>query len=682
MNLRSGKTAALILIAAILISLLPLSSYAKDFEECYHCNKTGQFHCRNCDNKGETVCDGCGGKGKFECPGEEGKGKCEGGFYVCPSCNGDGLSRPIPADGDAGPCGQCGGSGKIECWHCHGAGILICDRCSGDGKNECTNVDCQRAREIDWKCPYCKGTGYLGDGPDFPQEWNDGVHNVPEKGDHIITDHNSWTGYYYGTNETDEDRQQQSGGENDDESERKDPATGRDYVWFIDVGSGVWDLEGQHIYVTYRGDPVTGVIDVKYNDGFAVNGITDRNTHVYLVADDFKTELLALNGDHEYSVASRDPKSPRVPFNATLSIEYIEGSAPKDNPGQDDHGDPGGQDVSRTVDFGGGSWNVGGDTVTAWINGEQISGTVRIEETEAIKLQGLKSDKMSVYLRADDGFYVTLIPSGDGEVSIGRFEEDAVLAEAVLRLVIEERKNEDHHDETNDPGAPGDDRTHGFDIISGDGDQPVSVEARVEIMTEEERNRYTGMPDDELNNLSEMIRNALKRIRIGITDGESDGYFEKLAKTYGFDDVKDGRILPVSTDEYIDIGFPVKVTVKLQAGELDGGKDIYVYRQTRDGKTELLGKAEYCTYEDGSIEQFSFFTTGFSSFFTAAKELYPNVTDTQTDLTDRTRQSGEEDDKTPGDEKPFSAAVIVVIAVCAAAAVAAVVIIIVKKKKS
>ena len=207
MDSRFRRVVVILLSAVLIIGLLPLTSYAKDMEECYHCNKTGEFHCPECGNKGEVVCDGCHGQGQFECPGEEDKGKCDNGWYVCPSCGGDGLSRPIPADGNADPCGQCGGTGKLECWHCHGAGIIICDRCNGEGKYECPNGNCKEARKIDYKCPYCKGTGYLGDGPDFPPEWNDGVHNVPEKGDHIITDHASWTGYYYGTGETDKDKQ-------------------------------------------------------------------------------------------------------------------------------------------------------------------------------------------------------------------------------------------------------------------------------------------------------------------------------------------------------------------------------------------------------------------------------------------------------------------------------------------
>ena len=177
-----------LLIAALIFCYLPVPTFAKDMEECYHCNKTGEFHCPTCGNQGVVLCDGCGGAGTWVCPGEEGKGPCDHGYYICPSCNGDGFARPIPADGATSPCGQCNGTGKLECWHCHGAGGGVCDRCGGSGWAECQNGNCKIARTIGYKCPECKGTGFLGG-------QNDGVHNVPQVGDHIITDSKTYTGY-------------------------------------------------------------------------------------------------------------------------------------------------------------------------------------------------------------------------------------------------------------------------------------------------------------------------------------------------------------------------------------------------------------------------------------------------------------------------------------------------------
>ena len=38
-----------------------------------------------------------------------------------------------------------------------------------------------------------------------------------------------------------------------------------------------------------------------------------------------------------------------------------------------------------------------------------------------------------------------------------------------------------------------------------------------------------------------------------------------------------------------------------------------------------MGKAECVTYEDGTIESLSFFTSSFSTFFTSAKELDTDI---------------------------------------------------------
>ena len=659
MNIRI-KTTALFLAASMLLSLLTFVSYAADFEECYHCNNTGEFHCPECGNKGTVVCDGCGGQGRFECPGEEGKGKCDNGYYVCPSCNGDGLSRPIPEDGEAGPCGQCGGSGKIECWHCHGAGVIICDRCGGEGQYACRNVNCIEARKTDYKCPYCKGTGFLGDGPDFPPEWNDGVHNIPKEGDHIITDHANWTGYYYGTGETDKDKQQ-GGDNNNDEEERKDPVTGRDYVWFIEVGSGGWDINGQTVAVYRNGEPVSGTLDVTLNQPFMISGITDRNTHVYLVADGFKTELIELNGDHEYSVANRSPKSPKAPFNVSMTVEYVEGSAPPD-----DNGDP--DRIRRSIDFGDGVWDNNGNRVTAWIGDEAAAGVIAVEEGTAIRLEGFDSEWMTVYLRAEDGFSVTLLPSDVGDFSIERYEQaDCVLADTVLKFEVDIISKELTVGETEE---------HAADFIIMPGGENASrsfADVEIDRMNTEEKIYIKGLSDNELEEVKERIKTALASVKTGEIDADTEALFKKLAEDNGFDSIKDGRFFPVEFSGDKDIGFPIKLTVNLDAGELDGGTDLYVYRRLDDGGIEPLGKAEYCTYEDGSVASFSFYTHGFSEFFTAAKELKLDAEK------ENTETAGETETQT--DEKPFPTAIIIIAAVCAAAVIAVVIIIIIKKKR-
>lgn len=192
--MKRARSFLLITMTLILLTgVLALPASAKELEVCRICGGSGAYHCPSCGNTGSVPCDGCGGTGRWICPGEEGKGKCDNGWYVCPSCNGDGKARPIPADGNAGPCGNCGGSGRKACWSCHGTGGGECDRCHGTGRAPCMDGNCQKVRANGYKCPKCSGSGYVLVGnPMPPDSANDGVRNVPQKGDHIITNDKTW----------------------------------------------------------------------------------------------------------------------------------------------------------------------------------------------------------------------------------------------------------------------------------------------------------------------------------------------------------------------------------------------------------------------------------------------------------------------------------------------------------
>lgn len=208
---------AIIFTIILLFCSFATTAFAKDLEPCYHCSGTGEFHCHICDNNGETVCDTCGGAGKWACPGEEGKGKCNNGWIVCPSCNGDGKI------GD-GPCGNCADSGKpgyIRCVVCHGSGEVICPGCSGNGKCECQVGDCQKARTVGYKCPYCMGAGYLL--VNFSPGENNGVDNRPANGDQIWVN-GTYTIYggSSGGNNSQSENNQSSGGK---QTETSPPAS-------------------------------------------------------------------------------------------------------------------------------------------------------------------------------------------------------------------------------------------------------------------------------------------------------------------------------------------------------------------------------------------------------------------------------------------------------------------------
>ena len=480
---KTGRTVSFLLIFALLCGAISVVVPAKDLEPCYHCNSTGQYHCPECGDTGEVTCDGCGGAGYTECPGEEGKGKCDHGWYVCPSCSGDGLSRPIPADGNAGPCGQCGGSGRLECWTCHGSGWNTCTRCNGQGKVECQHIDCKNVKKVGWKCSYCMGTGYLL--TNFWPGENNGIDNAPKKGDKIWVNGKSTT----------------YGGE--------------------DTSSGP---------VSSTADPVTSKTDP----------VSQTNT----------SDVTASDADFS---------------------DVTESDVPSD--------------------------------------------------------------------------YISDIPSVE-EVEIP------------------------------------DNRNLNFEIVIPDTQESPNV-AQAEIvtgeMTGEEQEYYASLSDDELKEKLSSLVKILGSAEPGRLEDITEEQFSRIAQDNGFDSPQDARMLPLYFEGHQDLGFPVKVTVGIERGALAGGTDIYVYHIADDKTIESLGKAEYSTYDDGSIESVTFFTNGFSSFFTAAKELDINIAPAPASEAAAPESTAYEEETSSG----LSPTAIVVIAVICLAVIALIagVILIVKKKK-
>ena len=407
---KSRWVASVLALVLILCAVPAWRVGAKDLEKCYHCDNTGKFHCPYCNNTGEAVCDGCGGAGRSPCQGEPGKG-CNNGYYTCPSCSGDGLSRPIPADGNAGPCGNCGGSGKLRCIVCHTVpGWNICNRCDGKGKMECQGSNCKAAKAVGWKCPYCNGAGYLLVGFPMPPSWkNDGVQNVPQKGDYIVTDNKTWQGYTYG------------GG-----------------------------------------------------------------------------------------ASAAAPATTTAPAPAASAAP----AAPAAEP----------------------------------------------------------------------------VPATEPDQS----------------FALPQNRNEDY-----DIPAP-----------AGAAEQPRSF-ARIEIgaMTDEQQRQYAALEEEDLKQILQSVQAIVSTAQPGKADAKTEELLQALVSRNGFSSLEEASLLPIEFDGHADLGFPVLVTVRLEEGVLAGGHDLFVYHLTGDGTIELLEKADYTTYEDGSVETLSFHTTGFSSFFTAEAKL-------------------------------------------------------------
>ena len=172
------------------------------------------------------------------------------------------------------------------------------------------------------------------------------------------------------------------------------------------------------------------------------------------------------------------------------------------------------------------------------------------------------------------------------------------------------------------------DRNSDFDIpLSNEPDRTITSSVRVEMgtMTDEEQKYYAQLPEEELAQILTNVRTIVASAEPGRSDSKTDELLNSLATQNGYGSLPEGRLFPLYFEGHQEIGFPVRVTVSVEKGLLDGGTDLYVYHIAEDGIIELLGKAEYGTYEDGTIENISFYTSSFSTFFTSAKELDTDI---------------------------------------------------------
>lgn len=172
------------------------------------------------------------------------------------------------------------------------------------------------------------------------------------------------------------------------------------------------------------------------------------------------------------------------------------------------------------------------------------------------------------------------------------------------------------------------DRNSDFDIpLSNEPDRTITSSVRVEMgkMTDEEQKYYAGLPEEELAQILTNVRTIVASAEPGRFDSKTDELLNSLAIQNGYGSLPEGRLFPLYFEGHQEIGFPVRVTVSVEKGLLDGGADLFVYHIAEDGIIELLGKAEYGTYEDGTIESISFYTSSFSTFFTSAKELDTDI---------------------------------------------------------
>jgi len=172
------------------------------------------------------------------------------------------------------------------------------------------------------------------------------------------------------------------------------------------------------------------------------------------------------------------------------------------------------------------------------------------------------------------------------------------------------------------------------------------------------------------------VRTIVASAEPGRSDSKTDELLNSLATQNGYGSLPEGRLFPLYFEGHQEIGFPVHVTVSVEKGLLDGGTDLYVYHIAEDGIIELLGKAEYGTYEDGTIESISFYTSSFSTFFTSEKEL-----DTDISVVTGDRESTDDMGGTGENEKPLRPWIVLFAVLTSVVAVLVVVTIVLRRKR-
>ena len=582
------RVLTLTLAFAVLCGSFATIAYAKDLQECSHCNTTGEFHCKVCNNTGEVTCGVCGGEGKSKCTGESGKG-CDDGYYTCPNCNGDGKMRNGAGEVlDEGVCGNCNGSGKMRCVACHTVpGWNICPGCDGKGKQECQSSNCKDSKAVGWKCHYCMGAGYLL--TNFWPGENDGIQNVPVNGDLI------WIG--------DKSHVYSNG------SVSSEPASYHN----VSFGTGSWKIGDVTVTADKTGTQKISTIEIITLTNF------DPDTMEVRVVDENGDGLILKVTNGKTSISANDHDG-GIPYDLTFMV-FEKEAVPGGNEGDDENnnnGDNPNQAGKYIVWFGEGSWKIGDVTVTAdKTNGQYLT------ETDIITLTNFDPDTMEVRVEAEDGFRTTLLVN-NGKTSISANTNNGPVATDIVFSVVAKEASPGGNEDGEEPIVIPPDRNQDFEIPpaeSGGAEKTASAAVEVGKMTSEEQEHYAGLTDEELNGKLVNVQSILQTVRPGEFAADTEELINDVAELNGIDTLEEAKIFPLSFEGHEDLGFPIAVTVRLEKGVLKGDSDLFVYHILEDRSIESLGKAEYTTYDDGSVESITFYTTGFSSFFTSSKEL-------------------------------------------------------------
>ena len=423
------------------------------------------------------------------------------------------------------------------------------------------------------------------------------------------------------------------GNEGDDENNNNGDnpnQAGKYIVWF---GEGSWKIGD----VTVTADKTNGQY-LTETDIITLTNFDPDTMEVRVEAEDgFRTTLLVNNGKTSISAHSQTIDS--VPKDIAFSVVAKEASPGGNEDGENNNGDNPPQtktafiviraanNQTGTVQY---KLNDGGDFISAEdgtsidLNGV-MSITIKVAPAGEAKVNRSNSG-ISGTAQAENYDYAALISESGWTYQVKENDENIIFTI--------EFDNNDGMDNNPDPDNGEEpivippDRNQDFEIPpaeSGGAEKTASAAVEVGKMTSEEQEHYAGLTDEELNGKLVNVQSILQTVRPGEFAADTEELINDVAELNGIDTLEEAKIFPLSFEGHEDLGFPIAVTVRLEKGVLKGDSDLFVYHILEDRSIESLGKAEYTTYDDGSVESITFYTTGFSSFFTSSKELNIDV---------------------------------------------------------
>ncbi len=419
------------------------------------------------------------------------------------------------------------------------------------------------------------------------------------------------------------------GNEGDDENNNNGDnpnQAGKYIVWF---GEGSWKIGD----VTVTADKTNGQY-LTETDIITLTNFDPDTMEVRVEAENgFRTTLFVNNGKTSISAHSQTIDS--VPKDIAFSVVAKEASPGGNEDGENNNGDNPPQtktafiviraanNQTGTVQY---KLNDGGDFISAEdgtsidLNGV-MSITIKVAPAGEAKVNRSNSG-ISGTAQAENYDYAALISESGWTYQVKENDENIIFTI--------EFDNNDGMDNNPDPDNGEEpivippDRNQDFEIPpaeSGGAEKTASAAVEVGKMTSEEQEHYAGLTDEELNGKLVNVQSILQTVRPGEFAADTEELINDVAELNGIDTLEEAKIFPLSFEGHEDLGFPIAVTVRLEKGVLKGDSDLFVYHILEDRSIESLGKAEYTTYDDGSVESITFYTTGFSSFFTSSKEL-------------------------------------------------------------